>query len=678
MFNVVRLPRLSQTVVFLSLVLCSAVAQTNAPVVPSSSPVTLPGNAQSTGGLLPLVSVGQRWTQNTESYSIRVSPQDAGKPLALEVYSPALNLLDYADGRRGAGYFGDELYKKNEPFETVFTLFGASGTVLERRYQASRDHAWESLLAGGLPAGSYTLTVRSTGDGKNSFALRLAAPFTLESTDFSVNARDSTQQDLLAARLTVPAAWVGKTLEVSDYDIDGPKEAQTWVIQADGKRVDLPTSGDGQKLGSKFVVTQAMVGEWQVYLRVLPSTKQYSNAVQYSVRLDGQPVAARVGGFADPAGLKVGNSLVVDVVDPQGKPIAGASYSVGSDNVVRPRLPQGYVPVSAAVLEGQGTVTSPTELRYTPGNARLRFVARPPQGALSVEAVAVYGSTRIPLTNVPFTLAGKAYTAPVSVPMAPGSYPVAPGAVPGALAPQGQSGVVADGATNKVTLEYTVRTEVTLSTMPDVLDACDVSQLTATARTEFPYKLPSTLNLNLPVGWTSDYPLQARGDLSSTSPLRLKVPVRICRSDSAEAVLAPVGVRATGDANVRNPSGVNITRSVQNGARVHLAKTAEALGALGAGQNGPSPQGYTITLQLSTDSGIENLRITDPLPAQGGSPVQRGPLTVQGPSLANLNPTQDGDTVVLPRLLPGNYTIRYTLITDLPADRVVTTPELSW
>ncbi|GGJ61913.1 hypothetical protein [Deinococcus aquiradiocola] len=660
----------------LTLTLAAARAQTGAPVVPTSAPVTAPGSAQSTGGILPLVSVGQRWTSNTETYQIRVDGQNAGRPIGLEVYSPALNLMDYADGRRGAGYFGDELYKKNEPFETVFTLTGPSGTVIERHYLASREHAWESLLSGGLPAGTYTLTVRSSGDGKNSFALRVASPFALETSDFSVNARDSTQQDLLAARLRVPAAWVGKTLAVSNYDVDGPQEALTWVVQPDGTRVNLTTSNDGQKATNTFVVTQAMVGEWPVYIRVLPTTRQYSNAVQFSFRLDNQPVTALVGGFADPGGQKVANQLIVDVVDPQGQPIPGATYSVGSDNVVRPRLPQGWVPVSANVLEGQGTVTSPTELRVAPGNARLRFVARPPQGALTVDAVAVYGDTRIPLTNVPFDLGGRTYAAPVTVPLAPGSYPVAPGSIPGATVTPAQSGIVTDGATGHVTLEYNVRTEVTLTTSPDVLDACDASQLTAQAKTDFPYRLPSTLNLNLPVGWSSDYPLQLRGDLSSSTPLRLKVPVRICRSDSAEAVLAPVGVRATGDASVRNPSGVNVTRSVQNGQRVHVAKTAESVSSLGG--NGPSQPGYTVTLQIVSDGNVDNLRILDPLPTGASAPVLRGPLSVSGPSLASLTPTLDGDTIVLPRILPGTYTVRYTLFTDLPADRVVTTPELSW
>ena len=217
------------------------------------------------------------------------------------------------------------------------------------------------------------------------------------------------------------------------------------------------------------MVTQVIVGEWQVYIRVLPTTKQYSNAVQYSFWLNDQPVYARVGGFADVTGQKVGNLLVVDVLDVQGQQVAGAGYSVGSDNVVRLRLPQGYVPVSAVVLDGQGTVTSPSELRVSPGSVRLHFVARPPQGTLSVDAVAIYGTTWIPLSNVPFMLGGKTYAAPISLPLPPGSYPLTPGSIPGAANGPVQPGVVADGNAGRVTLEYTVRTEVTLSTSPDVL-----------------------------------------------------------------------------------------------------------------------------------------------------------------------------------------------------------------
>ncbi|WP_244944492.1 hypothetical protein [Deinococcus metallilatus] len=253
-----------------------------------------------TGGILPLVSVGEKWPQPQETYLIRVAPPDAGKPLGLEVYSPTFNLADYVDGRRGAGYFGDELYKKNEPFETTFTLSGPGGLIAERRFSTNREHTWESLFAGGLPAGTYTLKVTSRGDGKNAFALRTAAPFTLETSDFSVNARDTEQTPLLAARLNVPAEWVGKTLSVQNYDVDGPQEAETWVVQPGGQRVNLTTSGDGQTAADRFTLTPDQVGEWQVFIRVLPTTKQYSNAIRYSFRLNDQPVTARVGGFTPP------------------------------------------------------------------------------------------------------------------------------------------------------------------------------------------------------------------------------------------------------------------------------------------------------------------------------------------------------------------------------------------
>ncbi|WP_245895964.1 hypothetical protein [Deinococcus irradiatisoli] len=692
-----------------------------------------------TGGVLPLASVGEKWPVDIETYVIRVSPQNANQPLGLEVYSPTLNLSDYADGRRAKaeGYFGDELYQKNAQFSTTFTLSGPNGQVFERTFGMNREHTWESLWASGLPAGTYNLKVNSVADGKNSFALRVAPPFSLETSDFTVNARDTEQRDLLVARLTVPAEWVGKTLSVTNYDVDGPTEAQTWVVQPGNKRVDLPSSANGRYETVKFPVTAALVGEWAVYLKVLPTTKQYSNAVTYSFRLNDQPTTARVGGFTPPTDAKINNQLLVDIVDLQGQPIPGASYTVGNDNVVRPTLPAGYVPVSADVLKGVGNVVSPTELRYTPGDVRLRFVARPPyklvvevvdpqgkpipgasyieakdnsvrpvlpagyvpvsasvvqgsgnvisstelrytpgdvrlrfvarppEGALSVDAVAIYGGQRVPLTGVPFNVAGKTYSTPVTLPLQPGDYPVEPSQLSGSGVSTPPAGRVVDGATGRVTIEYTPRTEVTLLTTPDILSACDVTQLTATAKTDFPYKLPANLTLNLPTGWSSDYPLSLRGDLSSGAPLRLKVPVRVCRTDSAEAVLDPVGLRTTGQARVRSPGGANVTRTVEQGARAGVSKSVES-----------NAQGYLVTLQITADSTLENVQISDPLPS--GGQAARGPLSVSGPSLANLSPRVDGDTITLSRIIPGSYTLTYQLLTDLPAEQVLTAPDIRW
>ncbi|MBZ9713699.1 hypothetical protein [Deinococcus multiflagellatus] len=626
-----------------------------------------PAAAAQTGGILPLVSVGEKWPQAQESYEIRVSPQNAGRPLGLEVYSPGFNLADYVDGRRGDGYFGDELYKKNEPFETTFTLTGPGGTVTERRYGLGREHTWEGLFAGGLPAGTYTLKVTSKGDGKNSFALRVAAPFVLETSDFSVNARSTDAEPLLAARLNVTADWVGKTLNLLNYDVDGPQEAELWAVQPGGARVNLTPSDNGKTATDSFTITPALVGEWGLYIRVLPTTKQYSNAIRYSFRLGEQAVRASVGGFTLPDTVKIANQLLVEVVDPQGRPIPGASYTLVGDSVVRPVLPAGYLPVSSVLVTGTGNMVSPTEVRYQPGFTKVRFVARAPEGQLQVDAVALYGGQRLPLSGVPFEVAGRTLTTPATVPLAPGDYPVTPTPIPGSTVTPPLPGRVSDGAAGRVTIEYRVRTDLTLVTAPDILNVCDVTQLTALAKTDFPYRLPGRLNLTLPTGWTSDYPLEVAGEFSAAQPLRLKVPVRVCRTDTAEATLDPAALRVTGQARVRNPGGANVNRTVEGGARASLQKSVEA-----------AAQGYQVTLVLTVDSTLENVRLTDPLPTGGAQPAVRGPLQVQGPSLANTNPRFEGDAIVLTRVIPGTYTLTYTLFTDQPADRVVTPPDLGW
>lgn len=618
-----------------------------------------------TGGILPLVSVGEKWPQDIESYTVRISPENAGKPLGLEIYSPTFNLSDYADGRRGAGYFGDELYNKKNSIETTFTLSSANGVVLERKYTMNREHTWESFYAGGLPAGTYTLRVNTSGDGKNSFALRTAAPFLLETSDFTVNARDTEQSPLLAAKIRVGSDWIGKTVSIMNYDIDGEKEAESWVVLPRGERRNLTTSGNGKTATDKFTITSDMVGEWQVMIRVLPTTKQYSNAIRYSFRLGDKPIGAIVGGFTPPENIKLQNQLLVDVVDPQGRPIPGATYGLVGASSVRPILPQGWVPVNSQIIQGKGDIVSPTEIRYIPGNNKLRFVARPPAGQLAVETVALYGNQRIPLSGIPFQVAGQSLSSPATIPLAPGEYPVTPTPLPGSSVNPPQAGRVTDGTTGKVTIEYLVKTEVTLSTTPDLLSACDVSQLTATAKTEFPYRLPARLKLNLPVGWSSDYPLELAGEFAANQPLRLKAPVRICRTDTADVVLEPLDLHTTGNARVRSPGGANTSRNVQGGARAAVSKDVQ-----------PTAQGYQVTLTLHVDSTIENLKITDPLPAGGNA--FRSAINVQGASLASAAPQVIGDDIILQRVIPGTYTLTYLLTSDQPADRIVTPLELSW
>ena len=90
------------------------------------------------------------------------------------------------------------------------------------------------------------------------------------------------------------------------------------------------------------------------------------------------------------------------------------------------------------------------------------------------------------------------------------------------------------------------------------------------------------------------------------------------------------------------------------------------------------PQSDAVTLTLTVDRTLENVRLLDPLPAGGSTSAVRGALSVQGPSLAGVTTRVDGDTILLSRVIPGTYTLTYTLRTDQPADRVVTAPDVSW
>lgn len=286
-----------------------------------------------------------------------------------------------------------------------------------------------------------------------------------------------------------------------------------------------------------------------------------------------------------------------------------------------------------------------------------------------MDAVAVWGGQRVPLAGVPVEVAGRTVTVPATLQLAPGEYRVTPGAVPGATA-EARTGRVTDGAGGRVTLEYAVRADLSMLVSPDLVDACDVTTLTVTARTDFPYRLPSGLKLDLPNGWTSDYPRELRGDLSSSSPLRLRTPVRVCRGDAAQASLENTALLATGEARVRNPPGATVSR-VMAGSNVRLTKSVAS-----------AETGYVVTLVLTADSVVENLRVLDPLPSGGSTPALRGQLTVQGPTsgagLAGATPRLDGDTLWLGRVTPGQYTLTYTLFTDVGPERVVTAPELLW
>lgn len=629
------------------------------------------GLAQS-GRAIPLVSIGSefKWLTESEQYRIVIPEEAANKPLNLEVYSPALNLNDYVNGRAVSGYYGDERYGSGA-FSTTFTLTGPTGKVLEKTYQTSTAHTWERWIGTPLPAGTYTLKVVSSGRGKNAYALRVAAPAQIQASTFTVNARGRPDEDLLAARFRLPAELVGKQIRLLNYDGDGASELQLFALQPGGTHRPLAVSGNGSTATDVISVTQEGVGDWSIVARISTATKQFSNS--FALRLetlpsprsgeaDGQPFFATLPPFADPQGAKLLGPVVVEVVDLQGRPIPGASYTLDGDTA-KPVLPRGYVAVSASVPEGKGQVVGNAEVRVT-APARVRFVARPNQGGLNVETVALVGGQRIPLSGVPFQAAGQTLRSPANLPLAPGEYPVAPTPLPGASV-EAKSGTVKDGQTTTVTLEYRVQVALQLLVSPDAVLACQTTNLTAIASTDFPYTLPSTLKLTLPRGFTSDAKLEASGSLSAQEALTLAAPTRVCSAGTVRASLEPGGLAAEAAVQVRSTS-LTLSR-VTPGGGVTLAKSLAYDGA-----------NYTVSLILTVDKAVDNLRVTDPLPAGGGTPAVRGAANLrqgQGqPSAARL----EGSTFNLGKLAPGTYTVSYTLFTDLPPEKALTDPDLTW
>ena len=649
-----------QTWLFTSLALCAL----------------LSGLAQAqSGGALPLASVGAGIAWATQGEDVRiVVPAGATAPVQLEVYSPHLNLNDYVNGRATTGYYGDEIYGRNLPFSTLFTLKDAQGAkVLERRFDTAQRHVWERLLNARLPAGTYNLRVSSSGNGKNAFALRVNAPYIVQASQFTVNARGSFGTDLLAAKVIVPGDLVGKRLDITNYDADGAAELELYALAPDGARRRLTSSENARSVTNSFEITSGLVGEWTIFARIVSTTKQYSNAFNLRLRSGGNPVYAALPAFATPTDATLLESPTVEVVDPQGKPIPGSSYTVTGDEEyeIAPTLPAGYQAVSATVLEGKGSVVSPTQVNIPPGASKVRFVARLIQGALEVTTVALIGNTRVPLSGIPFIVAGQTLKSPVTLPLNPGQYPVKATPLPGSTVGN-VTGVVVDGQTGKAVLEYRVSVNLKLEVTPNVVSTCAQSLLTATASTDFPYEIPANLKLIVPKTMTSQAPLEATLKMSGGKPALLSAPLRVCEGGPVKASLEPSGLVTEGAIRVLPPAGVTVSRvtDVQKGA-VRVVKSYQQ-----------DSLGYIVTLSITIERVVDNLRIIDPLPTGGANPAVRRPTqTVTG--LVNnqsvaVNWRLDGNSFNLGRLAPGIYTVQYGVFTDLPADAVVTMPDVIW
>ena len=159
---------------------------------------------------LPLASVGSSvgWKIGAEDYRLNVL--DNLSNVSLEVYSPEINLNDYANKTNRASYYGDELYAK---LETTFRVLNSSKQKLvDRKFSSSLKHSFVQLLSGQLAKGFYPMTVQSVGNGKNSFQIRASSGVRVEGSQFTVSVRGQFGQDQLVAYLDIGKDAIGQKL----------------------------------------------------------------------------------------------------------------------------------------------------------------------------------------------------------------------------------------------------------------------------------------------------------------------------------------------------------------------------------------------------------------------------------------------------------------------------------
>ncbi len=585
-------------------------AVTPAPTTPKVQDGTTLNAPKGTGQsiYLPLASVGRQvgWKIGAEDYRINVPAGAAGRQTSVEVFSPEINRNDYANSRDRKTYYGDELYGKTATLTTTFTLSDPTGSKLfNRAYTPGTTHSYETLFQGPLEAGLYPFSVVSEGNGKNSFAVRATAGVKVEASQFTVNARGQFSQDQLVAFLSIGKSALGKTVKLSNYDADGMSELKLTLVAPSGQRYPLTSSPDTQWATNAFVVTDQLLGTWKILAAIQPTTKQFSNAFAFRLRLNDEPLFAQIPGFTSDA--KPVQPLIVDVVDTEGKPIPGSSYTVGGGavRVAQPILPACYQPVSATILEGQGKVESSTKVSITSASGHIRFVATCPKANLQVNAVALVCGARTPLPDASFTINGEPQTlrtpATITLKQA-GSTVITPAPLAGATA-QAVTVNAQAGKTAVVTLEYAVAQSLEISPTELTLKIGETGSYTVTAKTDFPSAIPVTINLSLPDGLEAQSPTRVKGTTKAGQPLILVVPVKATTeivNGTVRATLEPnCGVVASASVNAANlaPAELKLTKTVD--------KDVVAAGDLAT---------FTITVTNTGGSDAKSVRLTDVLP----------------------------------------------------------------
>jgi uncharacterized repeat protein (TIGR01451 family) len=312
--------------------------------------------ASKTDLALPLVSIGSSvgWNIGAEDYRLKVS-QNLNNA-SLEVFSPEINLGDYANKTDRKNYYGDELYAKNAKLETTFKLSNSANLLLvNKKFGSSLKHSFVQLYAGSLNAGFYPMAVQSSGNGKNSYQIRASQGVRVEASQFTVNVRGQFGQDQLVAFLDIGKDAIGQKVTLENYDADGKNEMVLSLIQPTNA-VPMAVSENLAWKGNTILITPDLVGTWKILTRVLPTTKQFSNSVAFRFKIGGKPLFARIPGFPTP-------KTALEAVKPASTGVLQVS--------ARANICGTVLPIRAGFKIKGIQYQAPTSLRLAPGNYTL-------------------------------------------------------------------------------------------------------------------------------------------------------------------------------------------------------------------------------------------------------------------------------------------------------------------
>jgi uncharacterized repeat protein (TIGR01451 family) len=160
-------------------------------------------------------------------------------------------------------------------------------------------------------------------------------------------------------------------------------------------------------------------------------------------------------------------------------------------------------------------------------------------GTITVTSAASWCSDQVTLEGVKFTLQGRTYQTPAMIPLEPGIYTLEPETLDGAKALQAITVKLEEGQAVPVMFEYRPESEVLIQADSSI-GLGEYDMVTAFASSAFPFKLPITLDLELPDTLGSDDELSISGDVGAGESLELNVEVRALEVGTQE-VYASIG-----------------------------------------------------------------------------------------------------------------------------------------